>query len=679
MSGLSCCRQPTPRSVIAQYTPAIVHNRKSAKKQIRKAFGAMLYSRIMAEEQEITTGRSTETETRIDVGEDPEEEKPECELDENIAAIDKEGGDGCPIVMGEFGRMRCGRRVHAAPEGVDEKPVCLMHSKNPRKRSGQLFEMFWLEFERILESAGENEASFEHFVFPSVHFSGRKFQATCRFDLATFSQDVRFDFAVFTRDASFCNATFEQDAHFWDVTFTNGACFGFTTFAKRAFFCRSKFLRDAEFTNSTFSEVADFRTAIIKQAAQFDRATFTLDANFQNAIFELEARFSGTDFNQNADFKAVSFGGKAIFGNAHFLKGADFTLATFTQDANFMQAIFSQGAIFRSATFNQKANFRRAAFTESAYFNEAIFTLSARFLDTSFQGTASWRGSRFFDKAEFRRIHFNPKVEGHESACFSLAAFHKPAEVVFDEVDLSRAFFHDCDISQVWFTSSVRWATRGDGRGFAVYEETIPLREYRAIELSKSGNRDHGAVAQIYQQLKKNYDSRLDYWTGNQFHFAEMEMKRLAVPKEGRLLGLRRWFYHRGWGDPRMALLALYRYASDYGNSYWKPMFWLLVTVALFGAMLPVPGVGLNRQGTGQSETYASEWRVVDHLKPNLWAEIRLVGKGVITSVDTATLQKDPEYAPAYPWGRVLAIFETLVTSTLFALFLLAIRRQFRR
>jgi hypothetical protein len=87
----------------------------------------------------------------------------------------------------------------------------------------------------------------------------------------------------------------------------------------------------------------------------------------------------------------------------------------------------------------------------------------------------------------------------------------------------------------------------------------------------------------------------------------------------------------------------------------------------------------LKRQGARQAETYASAWRTGDGWTPNLWAEARLAGKSAITSVDAATFQKSAEYAPAYPCGRVLAIFETLLTSTLFALFLLAIRRQFRR
>jgi hypothetical protein len=158
-------------------------------------------------------------------------------------------------------------------------------------------------------------------------------------------------------------------------------------------------------------------------------------------------------------------------------------------------------------------------------------------------------------------------------------------EIVFDDVDLSRVLFHNCDVSQVWFTSSVRWGKRGDNRGLAVFEETISLEQEFERELQRDGQRDYRAVAQIYQQLKKNYDARLDYWTANEFHFGEMEMKRLAGPTDGPLLGLRQWLHRR------LSLVALYRYASDYGNSYTKPMLWLLGILVLFAALLPLPGV----------------------------------------------------------------------------------------
>jgi len=453
---------------------------------------------------------------------EPEEDsgvEPEIEPADSAAA-EREGIEaGCPVGMGYGDAHRCGRELHVAPDGADEKPVCLMHSEDPNKESGLLFDAFWREFERILEDAGESKAHFEHFVFPRLDFREREFQAICSFRSAKFKQN-----------ADFRNATFKQD-----VTFRN---------------------------------------------------------------------------------------------------------ATFDQDADFLRATFTQGV---------------------------------RFVETTFHGTANWARSRFLDRAEFRRTKFIPRIVGRPSAAFSLASFSKPDEIIFEDVDLSRALFHNSDVSQVWFTSSVLWRNRDGNRGLAVFEETIPHDSGYAKGLEKNGQPNYRAVAQIYQQLKKNYDSRQDYWTANEFHFGEMEMKRLAEPTEGPFLQARQWL-HRN-----LSLVALYRYASDYGNSYTKPIVWLLGILILFASLLPLPGVGLMRQGAKQTETYTSVWDVQKSYGEDLWAEVCLVGNGAITSVDAATFQKGAEYAPAYPLGRVLAIFETLLTSSLFALFLLAIRRQFRR
>jgi hypothetical protein len=77
--------------------------------------------------------------------------------------------------------------------------------------------------------------------------------------------------------------------------------------------------------------------------------------------------------------------------------------------------------------------------------------------------------------------------------------------------------------------------------------------------------------------------------------------------------------------------------------------------------------------------TYIRVWNRQDSWTNNFWTEAKLIVKSGITAIDTATFQRTPEYTPVYPRGRVVAIVETLLTSSLFALFLLAIRRQFRR
>ncbi len=573
----------------------------------------------MADEREFAFVEPAEARARI-LPSESGVAKPEIEADEGskeacedeLAAVKGESGvAGCPIPM--FRRFQgdkhqiCRRKLHTAPDGIDEVPVCLMHSNDSDKQLGPLFDAFWMEFERILEDAGGNVAHFEGFVFPGLRFIERNFHAVCRFDGATFSQGADFN-----------SATFARGAHFFGA----------------------RFIKGVDFSQATFTQDADFQLAGFTQDAGFRRATFTQRADFLQATFEQDAVFTG---------------------------------ATFARDASFIDATFTQFADFVGATFAQEAYFDRATFTQIADFNRANFAQAAMFCGTTFHRTCEWYLCRFLDQVEFHGTKFESQVRGEPSAVFGLARFSKPSEAVFDDVDLSRVLFHDCDVSQIWFTSSVRWAKRKNDRGLAVFEETIPLEHWRGRELQRDGQRDYRAVEQIYQQLKKSYDSRLDYGTANDFHFGEMEMKRLAAPTGGLLLGLRQWL------RPRLSLVALYRYASDYGNSYVKPMLLLLGTLVLFAALLPLPGAGLKRGGADPAETYTSAWRTGQTAGQNLWREICLAGKSVLTSLDTAALQRNPEYAPAYPWGRVLAIIETALTSTLLALFLLAIRRQFKR
>jgi hypothetical protein len=119
-----------------------------------------------------------------------------------------------------------------------------------------------------------------------------------------------------------------------------------------------------------------------------------------------------------------------------------------------------------------------------------------------------------------------------------------------------------------------------------VFEEDLPLdSEYAStLNLPGGGGRDYGLIAQLYQQLKKNYDDLLDYWAADHFHYGEMEMQRLAVPTSGPFLKLRA-FYHR-----RLSLIAWYRRGSSYGNSYLRPAAWLCGILLLFVYSFPSLG-----------------------------------------------------------------------------------------
>jgi uncharacterized protein YjbI with pentapeptide repeats len=427
---------------------------------------------------------------------------------------------------------------------------------------------------------------------------------------------------------------------------------------------------EADFRGFVFPAV-DIQDRTFKANCRFDRASFPGGANFIGTKFEQGADFSDATFPVGADFSFSEFSVRVYFTDAIFTRLADFSNSVFTPAAGFGKSQFLGGAKFVLAEFKDEAYFVGAIFHREADFYKATFTLAATFRGSEFHTMANWAGSRFLARAEFRRTVFAPEVDGDISAKFETVTFAEPGSVVFDDVDLSRALLHNCNVSEVWFTSSVRWGERGNHRGAQVFDEVVALDHQQAGTLERKGERDYRAVAQIYQQLKKNYDARLDYWTANEFHYGEMEMQRLAASTRRWLPGLRKWVHSR------LSLVAWYRYASDYGNSYRKPLVWLLGVLLLFMVLFPLPGI--QRSGTNYPESYSSVWRAGGSPGQRLKWESGLLGKSLLASVDTAMFQKGPEYAPVYPWGRTLAVGEMLLTATLFGLFLLAIRRQFRR
>ncbi len=305
----------------------------------------------------------------------------------------------------------CDRLIQPAPHGIDETPVCLMHTQNTLKNKQEFQE----EFKHILAVAGDGVADFSRFVFPGADYLDREFKAKCIFRYARFTDDAYFQGAMFQKSVDFYAATFMEDASFYGVT---------------------------------FKEATDFR------------------------------------------------------------------FATFTRRAIFYQATFTQGSDFHGATFTEAADFDSATFTQGVTFKWA----------------------KFLATAEFRQTKFRSDDTPEPGLIFSLVQCSHPEGVLFSKTHLGQALFHNCDVSKINF-SSVTWRRRAGSNKRMVLEEDKGIdlsRLYFNALVPKQGNpdeRDYGLVAELYQQLKKNYDDKCDYWTAGDFHYGEMEMKRLSSPK----------------------------------------------------------------------------------------------------------------------------------------------------
>jgi uncharacterized protein YjbI with pentapeptide repeats len=421
------------------------------------------------------------------------------------------------------------------------------------------------------------------------------------------------------------------------------------------------------------------------------------DADFKGFVFP-SSNCSGRKFKAHCAFCDATFTRGAHFIRATFTQGANFSGATFTQDADFSTVTFARSANFRDATFTGDADFRDGVFTQVAYFFEATFTGAAGFSDATFTQQAYFRGARFRTEVEFRETIFRHDETREAGPVFSLTRFEKPEGVTFSKTDLGQAVFHNCDVSTFVF-SDVGWRKRPNGKSM-VFEEVVDIEEVCAEALGPreqdSDERNFRLIAELYQQLKKNYDDRRDYWTAGDFHYGELEMKRLHSPRRNWLV--RRLHRHLG-------LVAWYKYASEYGESYRRPLWILLVVIGLFTLLYPLAGLKwqpteeLSRAASAlaprdpgakavgfanvqeQLPVYYPDFAALLTHDPNgkVHGFCAFFGNSLMTTLYVAAFQKHLIYEPSYPWGRLLALVEVLLTSTLVALFLLAVRRQFRR
>ena len=411
---------------------------------------------------------------------------------------------------------------------------------------------------------------------------------------------------------------------------------------------------------------------ILDEAERILDEAGTGGADFTRFVFP-SANYEGREFKTNCGFFGAIFKQNAQFGNAVFEQGADFIEATFEQNADFTQALFNGDANFTDATFAQDANFYVTTFAQDANFRSATFTRAASFEAAKFLGAAAFRETKFRQDGGL----FSGPV-------FSSAEFSRPGAVIFYKTYLGQALFHNCDVSKVKF-SAVEWRKRkiGDKRNGKrmLFEEEVALddKAARALRLKNGspGERDYGLIAELYQQLKKNYDECKDYWPAGDFHYGEMEMQRLRC----RARNLR--------------LMAWYKYASQYGESYVRPVLALLFALIIFTLLFPLAGLERNENpshSVAALPTQQTPATTISELSYRRFSDFvaayprrkwvgygAFFGNSLMTALSVAGFQKEFKYEPRYPWGRALALLEVLVTSTLIALFLLAVRRQFRR
>jgi hypothetical protein len=437
------------------------------------------------------------------------------------------------------------------------------------------------------------------------------------------------------------------------------------------------------------------------------RATPTGVADFSDFVFPADF-FPPKEFLVRSEFESAVFLGDVSFFKVIFQQGAGFNFVHFEAHADFDRCVFNGPASFDHAWFAMSMSFKSCMFRQSAHFNHAHFPAFVDFSHTQFLDAVEFRETSFAGAHKVGQ--YDPNLPG---PVFSRASFAKPELVVFYKCYLGQALFCNCDVSRFMF-SNITWRSRPRNGKKMVFEEDVTLNA-AANDLPDGGicvfplrprgkqadERNYDLIAELYQQLKKNYDDRCDYRTAGDFHYGEMEMLRKGVPTHLWFVtqNLRMGFggpylmrLRRGW-HRTFGLAAWYKRFSEYGESAGRPLIWLLVFVALFTLIYPalglrcVPSKDLARPASPRGMTERADEVVLSYWKRcpdsstyrTCMSSLRLLGNSAVTTLQVAALQKDLVYEPMYPWGRVLALFEALLSSTVITLFLLALRRRFKR
>ena len=369
-----------------------------------------------------------------------------------------------------------------------------------------------------------------------------------------------------------------EKLEFIGFKFPDNFSFARKEFIKPVNFFNAKFAEGANFQGVTFNEGARFEDAKFTEGAYFGGAKFTKGVCFGGAKFTEEAYFCDATFTEWADFGGAKFTEGVCFEGATFTEGVTFGGATFTKRANFWGATFTEEANFLEVTFTKGANFWGATFTEETYFQGATFTKMADFGDATFTKGADFSRATFGDKADFGGATFQNSVKfiGEENnklfisqADFSYSVFETPENVEFVDVNLSKmSFLHCKDIDKIARFERIKWAKK-DGRN-AIYDE---------IKLDENKNKNYEYVAEIYRKLRLNYERNLRFSEASDFYIGEMEMRRKNVKLFGRetknrILNL----IFRN-----ISLTAWYRNFSYYGESYFLPLLWIFAVIIGFG------------------------------------------------------------------------------------------------
>ncbi|MDX1914921.1 MAG: pentapeptide repeat-containing protein [Methylophilus sp.] len=266
------------------------------------------------------------------------------------------------------------------------------------------------------------------------------------------------------------------------------------------------------------------RVNILSHALDFSGHVFEKEANASGYCFLQEVLFDNIIVHRRASFEDATFNEFSWFENAEFKAYAWFQRSTFNKDAWFKRAVFNGQVRFRRVSFND-ACFIQAQFNDQTYFESANFRTGANF-----------ENAQFSNVGHFEWVTFSTLIPSFQGVKIGDTRLEFSDDTYFTQAD-----FTENSIKNISFLKRL-----ADEHG-----QTDQALNFNAMELRAKRK-------STWQQLQADpvFLKLLPFlpW-------------RLLV-KSSYIFNGNFWFCTFTW---------LYEHVSDFGRSFTRPLFYLVV------------------------------------------------------------------------------------------------------
>jgi hypothetical protein len=385
-------------------------------------------------------------------------------------------------------------------------------------------------------------------------------------------------------------------------------------------FGQAVFEGEADFSNVTFKGKSDFRDTTFREETDYTGVKFEQEANFGSVVFVKEVNFMHTQFHGFSSFIDTKFCSKTFFIGTRFLSDSRFIWAAFKGKTSFYEAVFKDSTYFEEAKIQGVLEFTQTEFIKPVSFWGIFISGELSFPETQFQKDTDFREIKMYLGDE----DGSPIDPGAPPGAilFDNAFFHRPERVQIGGVntDLGQWSFKDTNIEKVNFV--YKW-WKPKRRYWLVFWKRLRLYfsrrfkkgwrpdwrwrdEYEVVDLpvsilslfrrngrkviydeilaneDKDKPRDERRVrwkdaGQVYRRLRKKFEGELAYELTSDFHYGQMECRRLNSGRH---------FLH-----PDRVFAFLYKIVSGYGERFGLPLAWFAIFFGLFAAWVWNGGV----------------------------------------------------------------------------------------